>query len=620
MPSAKWCSGYCAMEVEDASHASGWGIERDPNASNPIATIPTDRHAQCAEGDRSTQSATLLVPKAEEANSAAHSSSSLGPCCGVVAIIALLLVCAYCYTVAHQKTWSWQGEMLRENLLGTEVQNRVDHQARPRFLKFDNPPNDACMRQIFSHNGTSTKGNKWRELCSLRIFFVGGAHHSGTGLLRQLIVEFPLMKKHSGTNFPQDEGMFLQSVFPPVRSRDESFCGPCTPPGPTCVITCPALRRSYVTNENREILFHDWVERWGVLPSSGGSGLLVEKTPDFTMAFRTAMFPHVSVPVMIMRHPACSYAREEHIRDENDWGAVWADFLLEQMDNFVSRAALVRFEDIVTQGKDRVQENLWRVLGLTSSNKGEGEDRRLHLHSKVTSNTERLLWGEGHCPSFDEASLSAETRHLATLFGYGFEDSTHYLSRPSWLLPDGTNIVATKKDIIFIGDELRRFRQDQLARSSGEIVPTALLGGLLNDGLLPWNGDTIDGLRVENGMIAAYPNDPVPINRMLRELPSCDTVLRSSLSSVRCGAMGSHTWPVLVTGTPRSGTSSTQTALEHLGVKVSRDMFSPLSDGTVSWMLAFYDDTPFGHSRPKGGRFMAGIHQVWGNLFLLCDL
>ena len=47
--------------------------------------------------------------------------------------------------------------------------------------------------------------------------FVAGLHKSGTTVLANLIKSNPCVSGFENTGFPQDEGQFLQSVFPTAR-------------------------------------------------------------------------------------------------------------------------------------------------------------------------------------------------------------------------------------------------------------------------------------------------------------------------------------------------------------------------------------------------------------------
>jgi hypothetical protein len=93
-------------------------------------------------------------------------------------------------------------------------------------------------------------------------------------------------------------------------------------------------------------------------------------------------------------------------------------------------------------------------------------------------------------------------------------------------------------------------------------------------------------------------------------LPSCVDVSRSRLFSPRCNTSFSQ-WPLLVTSTPRSGTTFAAAELANFGARITNDWNDfPGRDGTASWMYAFEDDNNFGPMRTQGKRFSHILHQV----------
>ncbi|KAL7545252.1 hypothetical protein ACHAWF_008602 [Thalassiosira exigua] len=95
------------------------------------------------------------------------------------------------------------------------------------------------------------------------------------------------------------------------------------------------------------------------------------------------------------------------------------------------------------------------------------------------------------------------------------------------------------------------------------------------------------------------------------ELPSCSLVLQSRLFSERCGTAPAG-WPLLITGTPRSGTSFASEKLKELGMEMQNDWLSAnLRDGRVSWIFAFEDSRAYHHSsNSRGLKFENVLRQV----------
>ena len=96
----------------------------------------------------------------------------------------------------------------------------------------------------------------------------------------------------------------------------------------------------------------------------------------------------------------------------------------------------------------------------------------------------------------------------------------------------------------------------------------------------------------------------------------CAAVTRTTVMSECCKhtrqSSSSKIWPLIITGTPRSGTVFTHHVLRGLGVRVGHDWQSPGKDGMLSWIHFFNSPTDryFGPGRLKGGRFRALVHLV----------
>ncbi len=59
-------------------------------------------------------------------------------------------------------------------------------------------------------------------MISHQMVFIGGLHRSGTSLVHEILRGSPEATGFTGTGFPQDEGQFLQTVYP----RASEFGGP----------------------------------------------------------------------------------------------------------------------------------------------------------------------------------------------------------------------------------------------------------------------------------------------------------------------------------------------------------------------------------------------------------
>jgi hypothetical protein len=125
--------------------------------------------------------------------------------------------------------------------------------------------------------------------------FIGGVHRSCTSILFTTIKKSPLVSGHHNTMAVEDEGQFLQNVYPPAYK----FGG----------VGRFAMAKEYhfteqhrlITQKNRIILFRQWAKHWNL-----SKKYLCEKTPANIIhtRFLQALFPPMSCTFLIItRHP-----------------------------------------------------------------------------------------------------------------------------------------------------------------------------------------------------------------------------------------------------------------------------------------------------------------------------
>jgi hypothetical protein len=145
-------------------------------------------------------------------------------------------------------------------------------------------------------------------LQSHHFVFLGGLHRSGTTLLFRMLREHPEISGFENNKVkeewlaPEDEGQFLQTVYPPAV-----FFG-----GPGKFAFSPEAHMTeesdLLTPENRLLLPQQWFPFWDITKR-----YLLEKSPPnlIWMRFLQAVFPNTSF-VAIERHPvAVSLATEK---------------------------------------------------------------------------------------------------------------------------------------------------------------------------------------------------------------------------------------------------------------------------------------------------------------------
>jgi hypothetical protein len=179
------------------------------------------------------------------------------------------------------------------------------------------------------------------SLAGKRLLFIGGLHRSGTSVLHRILCDHADVSGFQGTGFPQDEGQFLQSVYPPAYR----FGGP----GRFAFAAEAHLTEDshLVSTANRITLLKEWGSYHDL-----GRSVLVEKSPPNLLKarFLQALYPEASF-LFVVRHPipvtlatqkwtdAAPEALLEHWFTAHE---VWLGDLPR-----LERALVVRYEDLV---------------------------------------------------------------------------------------------------------------------------------------------------------------------------------------------------------------------------------------------------------------------------------
>lgn len=174
-----------------------------------------------------------------------------------------------------------------------------------------------------------------------KFIFLCGLHRSGTSPLFRTLREHPEISGFHNTGVPEDEGQFLQTVFPAARI----FGGA----GRFGLVPEAHLteKSPLVTSENQERLFTDWARYWDL-----SKQCLLEKSPPnlIRTRFLQALFPN-SYFVVIFRHPipvslstskwtACNlHSLVEH------W--IHCHDLFELDHPHLNRVLVIRYEDLI---------------------------------------------------------------------------------------------------------------------------------------------------------------------------------------------------------------------------------------------------------------------------------
>jgi hypothetical protein len=179
--------------------------------------------------------------------------------------------------------------------------------------------------------------------------FISGLHRSGTTLVARCLGEHPDASGFADTGAIEDEGQFLQSIYPIARRYGGVGLFGFAPE--THLTEASPL----VTDVNRNRLYTEWSRYWDSEPS-----VLIEKSPPNVLKtrFLQAMFPDTRF-VMVLRHPiATSYATQKKSHTSlasliRHW-LICNETMLADMAH-LKHIAILRYEDLVSRGDDELK-------------------------------------------------------------------------------------------------------------------------------------------------------------------------------------------------------------------------------------------------------------------------
>jgi hypothetical protein len=190
-----------------------------------------------------------------------------------------------------------------------------------------------------------------------KFVFLCGLHRSGTSPLFKILREHRDVSGFHDTGVPEDEGQFLQTVFPTAKV----FGGP----GRFGFAEEAHLTENsgLITPKNKQKLFQDWSKHWDLTKPC-----LLEKSPPNLLKtrFLQAVFPD-SYFIVIERHPiAVSLATVK-------WTGLGLETLLEhwlhchrlfELDRrHLRKVRVVKYEDLIRATETELNE-IYGFLGL----------------------------------------------------------------------------------------------------------------------------------------------------------------------------------------------------------------------------------------------------------------
>jgi len=220
------------------------------------------------------------------------------------------------------------------------------------------------------------------EIAGERFVFIAGLHRSGTSILHRLLRAHPDTSGFSNTRVPEDEGQYLQTVYPL-----ESASG-----GPGLFAFDPEAHLTedspLATEENRDKLLREWAPYFDL-----SRPILLEKTPInlIRTRFFQALLPGCRF-VFIVRHPIVAgqsthaWTRRSGISLANvmkHWAKAHQIFLddLPHLRNW----SMIRYEDMISDPSSTMA-GLYEFLKIAPVEENEVvRDRNQHYFSSWES-------------------------------------------------------------------------------------------------------------------------------------------------------------------------------------------------------------------------------------------
>jgi len=232
--------------------------------------------------------------------------------------------------------------------------------------------------------GDSAEEDWVQELCAHRYIFIRGQHHSGAGLLQELLT---MAKHHDISSFssqeedvprtpkvPDFEGLYLQEILPWDDAHDDVNLKPCfckchaDPPSWLCMFFCPI--QTQLSRSTARDLFASWRQFWDTGSKMGSAQrpkVLMEASSGIDGSLPFQFFPHVSFIIYIMRHPWASrfsfHKAACHIPTSGkgiptclaDWILLWYILFARKQSN---KTLVIRFEALLANPKKVLLQTL----------------------------------------------------------------------------------------------------------------------------------------------------------------------------------------------------------------------------------------------------------------------
>lgn len=191
-----------------------------------------------------------------------------------------------------------------------------------------------------------------------KYIFIGGLHRSGTTMFARCLAQHPEISAFHNTNVPEDEGQFLQTVYP----TDNFYGGP----GRFCFDAEAHLteKSEILTEEAKNRIHREWENKW-----DGSKKVFIDKSPPTIIQSRfiQEIFPN-SYFIFITRHPvATSLATHKWSGTGiysllNHW--LYAHTIMKDDLSYLNKVKIVSYESFV-ECPGEVLSDMARFIGMS---------------------------------------------------------------------------------------------------------------------------------------------------------------------------------------------------------------------------------------------------------------
>ncbi len=190
-----------------------------------------------------------------------------------------------------------------------------------------------------------------------KYIFIAGLHRSGTTMFAKCLAQHPEVSAFKNTNVPEDEGQFLQTLYP----TDNFYGGP----GRFCFDANAHLteKSELLTEEGKNRIRHEWKKKWG-----DSKNVFLDKSPPTIIQSRfiQEIFPN-SYFIFITRHPVATSIATHKWSGTGIYSLIhhwiYAHSLMQDDIKYINNAKVVSYESFV-KNPDRILQDMERFVGL----------------------------------------------------------------------------------------------------------------------------------------------------------------------------------------------------------------------------------------------------------------